>query len=201
MEQAAVPLLKLVNSDGRGRSLLAATPLKAGQIILQDSPILLYSAFPLLSPPSSSSTPHIYCTHCFKQIPSQKSTTIPCPTCSSSLFCSPACLSLSCSSSHSPWVCKSLTKLQDPSSSPLLNLDVEIQVQARFLIAACNLAQVSPADFQTLMSLQGEPNNFFHLPEWKDTVFFLHNLVLSLFPSAKWVWKFVYGGAYGCPFS
>lgn len=33
------------------------------------------------------------------------------------------------------------------------------------------------------MSLQGEPNNFFHLPEWKDSVFFLHNLVLSLFPS------------------
>ncbi|KAL6188337.1 hypothetical protein ACLB2K_039730 [Fragaria x ananassa] len=43
--------LRLTEIQGRGRSLMAAQPLEGGQIILRDSPILLYSALPPLPSP------------------------------------------------------------------------------------------------------------------------------------------------------
>ena len=49
-------VVKAVEIEGRGRALVASQSLYGGQIILTDSPILLYSPYPL----SSSSHPP-YC--------------------------------------------------------------------------------------------------------------------------------------------
>ncbi|KAI5652608.1 hypothetical protein M9H77_29795 [Catharanthus roseus] len=180
-------LLKMVEAEGRGRSLVAAKPLKAGQVVLKDSPILLYSAFPVLPPQpfqaAQATSESNYCSYCFKFIQKLQSSPLPCPSCSASVFCSLHCQSLAFSSSHSPWLCQSLKRLRDVGSSPLLNRPVELQVQMRFLIAAYNLASVSPSNFQNLLSLQGEPSMFIDSPESKYNVLFLHSLVSALCPT------------------
>ncbi|XP_050373503.1 histone-lysine N-methyltransferase ASHR2 [Argentina anserina] len=161
--------LRLTEIQGRGRSLVAAQPLKGGQIILRDSPILLYSALPLLTP-----SPSPYCDHCFKTLHPQNAAVSLCPSCSHHRFCSPTCLSAAHSSSHSPFVCHSLSKLRN-CPSPLSSQPPDRQVQARFLIAAYNLAAVSPASFQVLLSLQGEPRD-------SEEAQFLHSLISTLCP-------------------
>lgn len=187
MAAAEAPLLTMVEAEGRGRSLVAASALKAGQVVLKDSPLLLYSAFPLLPaqpfPVSQNSVESDYCSFCFRFIPKLNSSPSPCPGCSSSLFCSLHCQSLAFSSSHTPWVCQAQKRLKDASSSLLLHRNVDLQVQTRFLIATYNLAVVSPPDFQTLLSLQGDPSVFLDSAESRDNVLFLHSLVSSLSPS------------------
>ncbi|KAE8717678.1 Histone-lysine N-methyltransferase ASHR2 [Hibiscus syriacus] len=134
-------VLRLVEIKGRGRALVASQPLKAGQIVLRDSPIVVYSAFPLVKSQSSAS----YCDNCFRTLSSSSSNVVPCPSCSHHhLFCSPNCLTAATASTHSPWVCQALSRLQDCSS--LVSQPLERQVQARFLIAAYNVALVSPSD-------------------------------------------------------
>ncbi|XP_052727482.1 histone-lysine N-methyltransferase ASHR2 isoform X2 [Vigna angularis] len=174
-------LLKVEEIQGRGRGMVAFQPLKAGQIVLKDSPILLYSALPLirqsLSASSSAST-SCFCDHCFRTLPpfllgDSSSSTVLCPNCRYHRFCSSSCLSKASNSSHSSWVCQALSSLR--SNSLLLEQPLERQVQANFLIAAYNLANISPSDFQILLSLQGSPD---------DTTIaaskFLHPLISSL---------------------
>ncbi|CAK7335992.1 unnamed protein product [Dovyalis caffra] len=163
-------LVRIEEIQGRGRGLVCTQPLRGGQVVLIDSPILLYSALPLTKQQDST---FLYCDKCFKTI---QSASVSCPTCSHHQFCSPSCLSAALSSSHTPWVCQSLTRLRQ-------NLDflqhhcVERQIQARFLIAACNLAFVSPSDFQFLLSLQGRAED-----EDPGTVQFLRSVISSLCP-------------------
>ncbi|KAL3507143.1 hypothetical protein ACH5RR_032525 [Cinchona calisaya] len=182
--ESPVPLVKMVEIEGRGRALVASLPLNAGQIVLRDSPILLYSALPLLASPQDArkNINFEYCSHCFKLISKeQPSPSFSChyPGCSFSIFCSQNCQSLALSSSHTPWVCQALNQLRD-GSSQLLQYPLDIQVQARFLVAAYNLAIISPSNFQTLLSLQGDAFTFISSPEAKDSVLFLHSLVSSL---------------------
>uniref|UniRef100_A0A5B7CAE0 Putative histone-lysine N-methyltransferase ASHR2 n=1 Tax=Davidia involucrata TaxID=16924 RepID=A0A5B7CAE0_DAVIN len=190
---AAAPLVRMAEIKGRGRALVASQPLRGGQIVLRDSPILVYSALPLKPQQQQQEGEGYYCSHCFRIILQQgPSTVVSCPTCSASpspggghdltLFCSPNCRSLALASSHSPWVCQALTRLGDSSS--LLLLHQERQVQARFLIAAYNLAVVSPSDFRTLLSLQGEPPAPAPAqPSYDDDdALFLHSLISSLCP-------------------
>ncbi|XP_044460653.1 histone-lysine N-methyltransferase ASHR2-like [Mangifera indica] len=162
---AAEGFLSVAEIDGRGRGLVSTQPLKAGQTVLRDSPILLYSAFPFQNPSS-------YCNHCFRTL---QSSSINCSSCSA-LFCSAACLSSATSSSHSPYVCQSLTRL---SNSPhfFLNHPLERQLQSRFLIAAYNLSLVSPSKFQILLSFQGIPS-----ANDSSAAEFLHSLISSLCP-------------------
>ncbi|KAE8667952.1 Histone-lysine N-methyltransferase ASHR2 [Hibiscus syriacus] len=163
--------LRLVEIEGRGRALVASQPLKAGQIVLRDSPIVVYSAFPLVKPQSSAS----YCDNCFRTLSLSSSNVMPCPSCSHHhLFCS-NCLTAATASSHTPWVCQALGRLRDCSS--LVSQPLERQVQARFLIAAYNLAIVSPSDFQVLLSLQGQDS-----PSDASAVQFLHSLISSICP-------------------
>ncbi|KAL1210635.1 Histone-lysine N-methyltransferase ASHR2 [Cardamine amara subsp. amara] len=138
-------LLKVAEIGGRGRSLVTAQSLRAGQIILRESPLLLYSAFPVLSSVSS------YCDHCFRLLASlaQK-----CQSCSLVSFCSPNCFA-----SHTPWLCESLRRLHQSSSAAFSDQPSDRQVQARFLLSAYNLAAASPCDFQILLSLQGSGSN------------------------------------------
>ncbi|XP_031256120.1 histone-lysine N-methyltransferase ASHR2 [Pistacia vera] len=163
---AAEGLLSVAEIDGRGRGLVSTQPLKAGQVVLRDSPILLYSAFPLQNPSSSS-----YCHHCFRTL--QSSSSINCSSCSA-LFCSATCLSSATSSTHSPYVCQSLTRLCN-SSHFFLNHPLERQLQSCFLIAAYNLSLVSPSKFQTLLSFQGIPS-----ANDASAAEFLHSLISSL---------------------
>ncbi|XP_028776646.1 histone-lysine N-methyltransferase ASHR2-like [Neltuma alba] len=100
-----------------------------------------------------------------------------CPSCRHHRFCSPECLSIAQNTSHTSWVCQALSHLR--ANSVLVEQPLECQVQVHFLIAAYNLANVSPSAFQTLLSLQGSPD---------DTTIalaqFLHPLITSLQPFA-----------------
>ncbi|XP_007035768.2 PREDICTED: histone-lysine N-methyltransferase ASHR2 [Theobroma cacao] len=166
-------LLSLGEIKGRGRALVASQPLKAGQIVLKDSPILVYSALPLVRPQSSASAS--YCDNCFRTLSSSANVTS-CPSCSHHhLFCSPNCLTMATAASHSTWVCQALSRLRDCPS--LVPQPPERQVQARFLIAAYNLALTSPGHFQVLLSLQGQGS-----PSDAPAVQFLHSLISSICP-------------------
>ncbi|XP_057772983.1 histone-lysine N-methyltransferase ASHR2 [Salvia miltiorrhiza] len=157
--------IKMVQVENRGRALVSTKPLKAGDILLKDSPILLYSAVPSSSPAAN------YCSHCFRTIAPLSATTLSCPNCSTaSPFCSPQCQSAALSTSHTPFVCQALRRL-GAADSPLLHHDHLLQ--ARFLVAAYNLAIASPPQFQTLLSLEGDASV-------DDASNFLHSVISSI---------------------
>ncbi|XP_057978002.1 histone-lysine N-methyltransferase ASHR2 [Malania oleifera] len=174
---ATAPSVTVAEIHGRGRALVSSQPLKAGQIVFRDSPILLYSAFPFECDGASSSSiaaDRNYCSHCFRKLHiAAGASIISCPSCSHTSFCSPSCRSAALSSTHTPWVCRTLIRLRNCPS--LVALDQDRQVQARFLVAAYNLAAVSPSDFQILLSLQGAGDG-------NDAAVFLHSLISSLSP-------------------
>lgn len=151
-DNGAAQLLNVAEIPGRGRALVAVQPLRGGQVVLRDSPILLYSALPFSGCPSSSSSSSKlrYCDHCFRVLPSE---TVPCPSCRYHAFCSPSCLGVASISSHSPWACQTLARLIVCPS--FLDQPPERQIQARFLVAAYNLSITSPSNFEILLSLQG----------------------------------------------
>ncbi|TKY70114.1 Histone-lysine N-methyltransferase ASHR2 [Spatholobus suberectus] len=160
---------------GKGTGLVAAQPLKAGQIVLTESPLVLYSASPLFPAPSSS--PFANCDHCFRILPPH-TPNVPCPSCSHHLFCSHKCLSLSLKSSYSSWACKALVSLlKHPNSTLLKQQPPERQVQARFVVASHNLFLHSPSELHTLLSLHGTPDNAI-----LDAAKVLHSLISPLFP-------------------
>ncbi|GMY06113.1 histone-lysine N-methyltransferase ASHR2-like [Fagus crenata] len=163
--------------EGRGRGLVASQPLKAGQIVLRDSPIILYSTLPLINQSSLATTCNKYCANCFRTLSSSSTSVVPCPCCSHHhVFCTQNCLSAALASSHSPWVCQAISRLRD-CPSLLLEQPVEHQVQARFLVASYHLALVSPSQFQILLSLEGTPD-----ATDTTTAQFLHSLISSLCP-------------------
>lgn len=179
--------IRLVHIEGKGRGLVASQPLRGGETILRESPILSYSAFPLKQQPQQQQirSPHLkYCSYCHKMVLSGQDlaghVATTCPSCShpdDALFCSPKCRSLALSISHTPWVCQSLSYLRN---CPLL-LDQQPedrQVQARYLVAALNLAMVSPSSFQTLMSLDGGGSQGGDRDS--DVAMFLHSIISSL---------------------
>ncbi|KAF8408541.1 hypothetical protein HHK36_007697 [Tetracentron sinense] len=151
MSEKTASLVKTAEIEGKGRGMVATQQVKAGQIVLIDSPILLYSAIPMKNGIYSN-----YCSNCFRKLNTPvPSPVVSCPSCSyHAPFCSPNCRSVALSSSHSHWVCGALNYMRQSQSQ--LSLDNERQVQAYFLIAAYNLAVVSPSNFQQLLSLEGE---------------------------------------------
>ncbi|WOH15817.1 hypothetical protein DCAR_0935363 [Daucus carota subsp. sativus] len=170
------PAITVTEIQGRGRSVISTRPLKAGEIILKDSPILLYSAQSFVS-----KTPHYFCSNCFKSINSQTPSVVSCQSClsfnQSTLFCSPECHSVALGSFHSPWVCEALRRFANPLIS-LYPDNLEIHLQARFLVAAFCLAVKSPEKFGALMSLQGEGLD-------SDEVRFLYSVVKEIRPPAE----------------
>uniref|UniRef100_A0A7N0TDK5 SET domain-containing protein n=1 Tax=Kalanchoe fedtschenkoi TaxID=63787 RepID=A0A7N0TDK5_KALFE len=159
--------------EGKGRALVSARPLRAGEVVLRESPILLYSALPFISAKKPRAS---YCYHCFRVINSQQVTTA-CGASSSHFFCSPNCLSAAQASSHPPWVCQALDGLQGCPSFHIQN--EELQIQVKFLIAAYSLAIRSPSEFQILLSLQGEACDC----SSRQEVEFLHSVVVSVCPN------------------
>lgn len=154
-ETATAPLVRVQEIQGRGRGLIATQALKAGKVLLQETPLLLYSQSNPTNPNTNlndpnTKTPVAFCAHCFTSL-SPSSTHPSCTSCIKPLlFCTSDCCSKAQTSSHTQWVCKSLNILDSHS------LDPETQEHARFLVAAYNLAIVSPASFQLLLLLQGD---------------------------------------------
>ncbi|CAN0929433.1 Histone-lysine N-methyltransferase ASHR2 [Linum grandiflorum] len=172
--------LKVEEIQGKGRGLVSSQPLKGGQIVLRDSPILLYSARPLnLQQQHSSSSSIVYCDKCFRKIQSPSAAS-PCPSCSHHHFCSSDCLSSASASTHSVWVCQSLARLRD-CPALVLHQPLDRQVQARYLIAAYNLAIVNPSQFQVLLSLQATAQTH-EKDDISSAAYFLHSLISSLCP-------------------
>ncbi|KAF7109860.1 hypothetical protein CFC21_110054, partial [Triticum aestivum] len=77
--------LKVADLPGRGRALLAARDILEGEVLLSESPILLY--------PSSFASLSSYCSVCFRSLPPPPHT--PCPSCRAAAFCSPPCAAAS----------------------------------------------------------------------------------------------------------
>ncbi|KAJ4757723.1 Histone-lysine N-methyltransferase ASHR2 [Rhynchospora pubera] len=128
------PLVRPVEIPGRGRALVASGPIKPGQVVLTDSPLLLY--------PSSLASLPSFCSRCFRVLPSQP---LPCSSCHVALFCSVRCLSLS----HPPLLCHALPSLLSvPSSSPDL----------LFLLSAYSLPSSSVLQLLSLHSYSNLPN-------------------------------------------
>lgn len=161
-------LLKTVEIEGRGRALVASQPLVGGQIVIRESPIILYSAIPF-----ASNNP--YCSNCFTTL-QQTASVVSCSSCSHH-FCNPKCQSIALSSSHTPWVCQTLTHLRESPSLLLQHQDR--QVQARYIVAAYNLAVVSPSQFMILLSLQGDTSSS---DEEFAAAQFLHSIISPLRP-------------------
>ncbi|KAJ4733798.1 Histone-lysine N-methyltransferase ASHR2 [Rhynchospora pubera] len=89
-------LLRLVEKPDRGRCLVATRLIKPGEVVLVDTPLLLY--------PSSLASLPLFCSRCFRCLPGQP---FPCPTCQVARFCSRRCLSLS----HPRLLCHALPSL------------------------------------------------------------------------------------------
>ncbi|KAK9757783.1 hypothetical protein RND81_01G185600 [Saponaria officinalis] len=181
--QMAVPnALSLANLEGKGRGLMASRPLKGGEIVLRDSPILTYSAYPLKRREQESvSSYKTYCVQCCKTLiqGGPTTTTLTCPSCchpDDGIFCNAKCHSLAISLTHSPWACQALRYLRNCHVLVDQQSD-ERQVQARYLVAAYNLAMYSPSAFQTLLSLDGNGSQGGEM----DSAVFLHSFI-SLLP-------------------
>ncbi|KAL9234357.1 hypothetical protein vseg_009237 [Gypsophila vaccaria] len=174
--------LKLVEIRGKGRGFVATVPLKGGEVVLRESPILVFSAYPFkrADHQQGRSSHPTYCAHCHRTLAVKNSidlTLTTCPSCyhpeDAAVFCCAECHSAARRLTHSPWVCTSLNYLRNcPGLSD--NQPEERQVQAQYLIAAYNLAMVSPSDFQTLISLHGDGERYL------DIAGFFHPIMSSL---------------------
>eukprot|EP00250_Pteridium_aquilinum_P018014 c23895_g3_i1 orf=466-1668(-) len=149
MAGASSSLLKVAHLPSRGRALVASQALLPGQVLLQESPLLLYQD-------AHTASSNTLCFHCARPNPnpnlnpSDNGSWSSCPTCQVAAFCGPECASASLASSHTPFVCKALSLLV------LCTLDFDLQTQARYLVAAYNLAVISPHAFEQLLMLEGE---------------------------------------------
>ncbi|KAJ0780001.1 putative [histone H3]-lysine(4) N-trimethyltransferase chromatin remodeling SET family [Helianthus annuus] len=178
------PAVGMTEIPGRGRAMVALRPIKGGEIILRDSPILLYSALPFHSDNHlNNNNNNPYCSNCFTTI-SQPPQAVPCSTCASQ-FCTLACQSAASTTSHTPWVCQTLIRLRDYFSGNRVPLDV--QIQTRFVVSAYNLATVSQSKFQTLLSLQGSVDSVNSVASQSDVVSetdasFINSVICSVCP-------------------
>ncbi|KAJ3678191.1 hypothetical protein LUZ60_001994 [Juncus effusus] len=120
--------VRVAELPNRGRSIIATDLIKPGQIILTDSPLLLY--------PSSLSSLSSFCSHCFRALPSEP---LPCSSCHVALFCSVRCLSFS----HPSLLCLSLPSLTSLPSVP---------PELLFLLSAYSLPSSSLVEISSLHS-------------------------------------------------
>ncbi|XP_078447334.1 ASH1-related protein 2 [Wolffia australiana] len=158
---------------GRGQGLVAVRTIKPGEVLLTDSPLFLYPALDP-SPSSSSSYSSSWCAHCYRTLPAEAAA-VGCAGCSGQArFCGEQCGARALVSSHTGWVCQALARIRSlpPQDNP------EAATQAAFLVAAYNLAAVSPAAFHRLLSLHGGAADH-PSPELPLA---LHALLCSLFP-------------------
>lgn len=154
---------------------------------MQDTPIYAYFVSPLkLRKPIEETIGSCYtrcCAHCFRSLKTSEGTalTLTCPSCShpkDAAFCSSKCQSLAFSSSHTPWVCRTLSHLRNCSLFVNHQTPEDRQIEARCLVAVFNLAMVSPYAFQTFLSLDGCGAR--DGQRYIDSAIFLHSIFTSI---------------------
>ncbi|KAJ3708493.1 hypothetical protein LUZ61_012198 [Rhynchospora tenuis] len=117
-------LLRLVQKPDRGRSLVANRLIKPGEVVLVETPLLVY--------PSNLRFQHLFCSRCFHQVPGEP---LRCPTCKVARFCSRQCLSLS----HPRLLCHALPSL---ISGNVTSPDDLVFLLAAYSLPATSLLQL-----------------------------------------------------------
>lgn len=153
--------------EGRGRGMVAARDLQAGEILLRESPLLVYQE-------AEAAENKTFCAHCMRVLMSQPTTTL-CPSCSSATFCSPDCMDAAQSTSHTSRVCKAIASLEKKG----VGFSVESKTLVRFLIAAYNLSFEDPKAFEKLLELEGQESKSSSVQELKE----LHEFLVEAFDS------------------
>uniref|UniRef100_A0A453SC96 SET domain-containing protein n=1 Tax=Aegilops tauschii subsp. strangulata TaxID=200361 RepID=A0A453SC96_AEGTS len=148
--------LRVADLPGRGRALLAARDILEGEVLLSESPILLY--------PSSLASLSSYCSACFRSLPPPPHT--PCPSCRAAAFCSPACSA----ASHPRLLCAAL-------SSGLAAAPEAHQEPLLFLLSAYSLQEPSLSAILSLSSAPQGPS-----PSQQQDAASLHAAVASVAP-------------------
>ncbi|CAI7854109.1 unnamed protein product [Closterium sp. NIES-53] len=114
-------MLQLVRGP-RGRGLAVRRAVREGEVLLDEAPLLLYVDDDVCDD---------YCSHCLRCLPSATSpadaaapssplpsaTPLRCPHCRICSFCSPACLDQSQAATHTPFLCRALSRLPPRSAT------------------------------------------------------------------------------------
>lgn len=155
--------------EGRGRGMVAARDLHGGEVLLRESPLLVYQE-------AEAAENKTFCAHCMRVLISQPTTTL-CPSCSSATFCSPDCMDGAKRTSHTSRVCKAIASLEKKG----LGFSVESKTLARFLIAAYNLSFEDPEAFEKLLELEGQEAKSSSVQELKE----LHEFLVEAFEASN----------------
>lgn len=132
----AMALVRQEAIAGRGRGMLAIRRILAGEVLLRESPLLVYEE-------AEAASTLTFCSNCLRSLHHRQP--LPCSTCNASTFCSNACFS-----HHEAQTCKALSALLNQK------LSYEDQTLARFLIEAYTLDSASSA---SLLELEGQPQD------------------------------------------
>jgi hypothetical protein len=129
--------LRVADLQGRGRSLVADRNVREGEVLLSESPILLY--------PATLASLASYCSACFRSL--SPAAVAPCPTCRAASFCSPACAA----ACHPRLLCAALC---NGGSLAAAAPTEEVQESLLFLLSAYSLPEPS---LHTVLSLCSAP--------------------------------------------
>ncbi|KAG0568079.1 hypothetical protein KC19_7G184800 [Ceratodon purpureus] len=147
---------------GRGRALVATRGLRAGEVLLRDSPLLVYEE-------AEAAESGAFCSHCERLLSLPGREAVPCSACEGVTFCGESCLESARSGSHNARVCKGITALKKRKGFSL-----ERRTLARFLIAAYDLAFRDTKAFVKLLELEGQEQE-------EEVVKELHEFVVEAF--------------------
>ncbi|CAI5477893.1 unnamed protein product [Closterium sp. Yama58-4] len=114
-------MLRLVRGP-RGRGLAVRRAVREGEVLLDEAPLLLYVDDDVCDD---------YCSHCLRFLPSATrpadaaappsplpfAIPLRCPHCRICSFCSPACLDQSQAATHTPFLCRALSRLPPRSAT------------------------------------------------------------------------------------
>ncbi|KAF8774961.1 hypothetical protein HU200_005008 [Digitaria exilis] len=130
--------LRVADLPGRGRGLVAARNVGEGEVLLSESPALLY--------PSTLASLRSYCAACFRSLPS---TPTPCASCRAAAFCSPSCAA----ASHPGLLCAALSHGAGAGLAAAAPTDA-VQEPLLFLLSAYSLPDPT---LRALLSLSTAP--------------------------------------------
>ncbi|KAL6843152.1 hypothetical protein ACP4OV_026865 [Aristida adscensionis] len=133
---AAGDPLRVADLPGRGRGLVAARNVREGEVLLSESPILLY--------PATLASLSSYCSACFRSLSPSAAA---CPSCRAAAFCSPACAA----ASHPRLLCAALSNGAALAAAAPAEA---VQEPLLFLLSAYSLPEPS---LRALLSLCSAP--------------------------------------------
>lgn len=129
---------------GRGRGMVATRGLRAGEVLLRESPLMVYEE-------AEAAESGAFCSHCERLLSLPGRETLSCSVCGGATFCGQSCLESARIGSHNPRVCKGIAVLKSRKG-----FSSEQRTLARFLITAYNLALQDSKAFAELLELEGK---------------------------------------------